>query len=116
MGQNQPVDQVTAAALLKYGQKCTILVRFREIERIKHVCKMISQILSSINTFNINAKLLTQAFTWMSYTVCQIIDKCTRELSVCILTLNFTYFFILILYVVKIFSLSWFLYGINVYI
>ena len=24
MGQNQPVDQVTAAALLKYGQKCTV--------------------------------------------------------------------------------------------
>ena len=23
-GQNQPVDQVTAAALLKYGQKCTL--------------------------------------------------------------------------------------------
>ena len=24
MGLNQPVDQVTAAALLKYGQKCTL--------------------------------------------------------------------------------------------
>ena len=23
-GQNQPVDQVTAAALLKYGRKCTL--------------------------------------------------------------------------------------------
>ena len=30
--------------------------------------------LSSINIFNINTKLLTQAFTWMSHIVCQIID------------------------------------------
>ena len=38
-GQNQPVDQVTAAAILKYAQKCTcpmcnfgpILVKFRAI-------------------------------------------------------------------------------------
>ena len=34
-GQNQPVDQATASALLKYGQKCTLpKCDFEEIERI----------------------------------------------------------------------------------
>ena len=51
-----------------------------------------SQRLSYGNIFNINTKLLTQAFTWMSNIVCLIIDKCARELSVGILTSNFTSF------------------------
>ena len=51
-----------------------------------------SQILLYIDIFNINRKLLTQAFTWIQNILCPIIDKSTRELSVGILTLNFTYF------------------------
>ena len=51
-----------------------------------------SQLLSYVNIFNINTKLLTQALTWMSNIVCPIIDKCARKLSVGILTPNFTYF------------------------
>ena len=60
-GQNQPVDHVTAAALLKYGQNCdlfAILVRFWEIDRITAFFLLSSQILSYINIININTILL----------------------------------------------------------
>ena len=60
-GQNQPVDQVTAAALLKYGQNCT-----SPMCDFTHFCPPSSQILSYINIIcNINRKLLTQVFTWI---------------------------------------------------
>ena len=59
---------------------CAILARFLEIERITHFCALSNQIVSYINVFNINTKLLTQAFTCMSHIVCQI--KCAIELSV----------------------------------
>ena len=51
-----------------------------------------SPLFSYVNIFNINTKLLTQAFTWMSNIVCPVIDKCARELSVGILTPHSTYF------------------------
>ena len=40
-------------------------VRFWEIERITHFRPPSSQILSYINIFNINRKLLTQTLTWI---------------------------------------------------
>ena len=57
-GQNQPVDQVTAAALL-YGQIYTLPMcessPIFEIEHITHFCPLSCQILSYINIFNINS-------------------------------------------------------------
>ena len=62
-GHNQPIDQVTAAASLKYSKKCTCacFFRFGKIEHITHFHPLSSQILSYINIFDINENLLAQA-------------------------------------------------------
>ena len=36
-GHNQPVDQVTAAALLKYGRKCTLPMCHLEKSSVLHI-------------------------------------------------------------------------------
>ena len=62
---------------------CALFYGLRKIVCISQFCPMSSQIFSYINIFDINRKLLAQYL---------IFDKCTRELEVGNLTLNFTYF------------------------
>ena len=57
---------------------------------VSQFCPMSSQILSYINIFDINRKLLAQATD--ANMLCLIFYKCTRELEVGNLTLNSTYF------------------------
>ena len=59
---------------------CSLFLWLGKIDSISHYCPQSSQILCYVNIFNINRKLLIQAFL--------IIDKCTTELHV---GMNFTY-------------------------
>ena len=72
-------------AFLVRRKICALFFRLRKTMYLT-VLPMSSQILSYINIFDINRKLLAQA------TDVKYFDKCTRELEVGTLTLNFTYF------------------------
>ena len=43
----------------------SLFFRLGKIDHISHFCPLSSQILSYINIFDINRKLLAQAVTWM---------------------------------------------------
>ena len=43
----------------------SLFFRLGKIDHISHFCPLSSQILSYINMFDINRKLLAHAFTWM---------------------------------------------------
>ena len=68
-------------AFLAERKMCAIFFGLRKIVCISQFCPMSSQILSYINIFDINRKLLAQA-TDVKYVVSNLIfEKCTRELE-----------------------------------
>ena len=81
--------------LLAFLVRCKIsslFFRLSKIDQISHYFPLSRQILNNINIFDINRKLLAHAFTLILHSLCLVTDKCTRELEVGTLTLNFAYF------------------------